>query len=50
MTNTQYETILAVLADTVKEQGDTIGFQKLRIELLESKIKEAEKHIRKDVE
>lgn len=40
-----YETILKTLADKLKEQGETIGYQKLRIELLEDKLKEAEKHM-----
>lgn len=46
MTEKHFEIILEALADKIKEQGETIGFQKLRIDLLENKLREAEKHIK----
>lgn len=46
MTKQHFDIILEALADTIKEQGDTIGFQKLRIELLEKKLQEAEVHMK----
>ena len=46
MTEQHFEIILEALADKIKEQGDTIGFQKLRIDLLENKLQEAEIHMK----
>lgn len=37
-----FETILSTLAEKLTEQSQTIGYQQLRIDLLEQKIKEAE--------
>lgn len=46
MTEQHFEIILEALADKIKEQGDTIGFQKLRIDLLENKLQAAEIHMK----
>ena len=46
MNEKQYETILGLLANKIQEQEDTISYQKLRIEILEQKVKDAEQHIR----
>lgn len=48
MTDKHYNTILELLADKVKEQEDTIGFQKYRIDLLEQKLKAAEEHTKQN--
>lgn len=48
MTEQHFEIILEALADKIKEQGETIGFQKLRIDLLEKKLQEAETHMKGD--
>ena len=42
MTNEQYETILGVLAEKIKEQGEEIALQKWQIESLQKQLKEAE--------
>lgn len=42
MTEKQFETILAALADKIKEQEETIALQKWQIASLEKTIKEAE--------
>lgn len=41
----QYETILAALADKIKEQESTIFVQNCRIENLEKALAEAEYHL-----
>lgn len=45
MTEKQYETILAALADKIKEQEGTIALQKWQIEKLEKSLVEAEYHL-----
>lgn len=45
MTEKQYETILAMLADKVKEQETTIGYLKWENEDLKKKLAEAEHHL-----
>ena len=42
MTKEQYEVILGLLADKIKEQEKTIGLQKWQIERLENELKETE--------
>lgn len=42
MTKEQYEVILGLLADKIKEQEKTIGLQKWQIERLEKDLQEAE--------
>ena len=44
MTEKHYEIILEAMAEKMKDQKETIVFQKLRIELLERKLQEAELH------
>lgn len=43
MEEKQFETILAVLADKIKSQEETIALQKWQIESLQKTIAEAEK-------
>ena len=45
MNEKQYETILAALADKIKEQETTIAVQKWQIEKLEKALDEAEYHL-----
>ena len=45
MTEKQYETILAVLADKVKEQERQIGFLTWQNDDLKKKLAEAERHL-----
>ena len=40
-----FEIILEALAEKLAEQKQTIGYQKMRIEILEQKLNEAEKHL-----
>lgn len=42
MTNEQYETIIGILADKIKEQDNKIAVQEWQIESLEKKLQEAE--------
>ena len=45
MNEKQYETILAALADKIKEQETTIAVQKWQIEKLEKALEESEYHL-----
>lgn len=45
MTNEQYETIIGLLADKIKAQGEEITLQKWQIESLQKQLKEAEYHL-----
>ena len=45
MTEKQYETILAALADKLKDREEEVGYLKARIYLLEKKLEEAEFHL-----
>ena len=45
LNETQYETILAALADKIKEQETTIAVQKWQIEKFEKALEEAEYHL-----
>ena len=42
MTKEQYETIIGVLTDKIKAQGEEITLQKWHIERLEKQVEEAE--------
>ena len=42
MTKEQYETILGLLAEKIKAQGEEIALQKWQIESLKEQLKEAE--------
>lgn len=44
MTEKQFETILAALADKIKEQEETIALQKWQIKKFEKALAEAEYH------
>lgn len=44
MTEKQFETVLAALADKIKAHEETIALQKWQIETLEKKLSEAECH------
>lgn len=45
MNEQQYDTILGLLADKVKEQSETIALQGYHIETLKKKLAEAEIHL-----
>ena len=45
MSEQQYETILGLMADKIKEQEGTINFQKIQLSLLKEKLDEAEYHL-----
>lgn len=49
MTEQHYLIILDALAEKLKAQVETNKYQALRIELLEQRLKEAEKHIEKEI-
>lgn len=42
MTNEQYETIIGILADKIKAQGEEISLQKWQIESLKKQLEQAE--------
>lgn len=48
MTDKHYLTILELLADKLKEQEETIAFQKYRVDLLEHRLKAAEEDIKQN--
>lgn len=45
MTEKQFFTILESLADKIKDQENTISFQKVHIESLKKSLKEAEEYL-----
>ena len=45
MTEKQYETIIELLTDKVREQATTISLQKWQIDSLTAKLAEAEYHL-----
>lgn len=45
MNNQQYETILGLMADKIKEQEATISVQKVQLSILREKLEKAESYI-----